>query len=365
VLRIAHVISTPTGFGGAEQTLAQLVAFGGGEGWAQTVLNPFALDPSDPRTREQYEPAAYEGRRCTSLRDFPALRRWLGRRLNSLSPDVVHAHLFHASVLVASIRQPTGARLVLSHQHGDHFRAIGAPGLELLDRIAGRRFDRVVGCSAYVERHLIEHYRYPPRRVSVVRNGWGGAPMPHVDAAEPPTVLCVAHLRTQKNHRMLIDAIARVREHVPDVRLQLVGDGPERGALEARARGLALNGTVEFCGDIADVWPVLARARVFALASDYEPLGIAALEAMAAGVPVVATDVGGLPEIVQDGLTGFLVPAHDTAALAERIERLISDSTLASSFGEHGRRLAEDHRAQRTVEGYAQVYSDLLRGAGG
>ena len=339
------------------------VSYVAGQGWSQTVLNPFALDPADPRTSEFYAPADYEGHACTSWRTLPGLRRWLAYRLHALRPDIVHAHLHHASVLIASIRRPPGARLVLSHQHGDHFRAIGAPRRELLDRLAGRRFDHVVGCSRYVERCLVERYHYPPAHVSCVLNGWAGQPIARSGIAGR-TVVCVAQLRSQKNHRVLIDAVARVRATVPGVRLQLIGDGPERRALEAHVRALELNGTVEFVGHVADVWPLLARARVFALASEHEPLGIAALEAMAAGVPAVATRVGGLPEIVEEGVTGFLVAPGDSSEMAARLELLLTDDGLASRMGAEAECLAERHRAEHMVKGYARVYEQVLAGTG-
>lgn len=359
-LRVAHVISTPTGVGGAETTLARLVSFGRDLSWCQLVLNPFALDPADPEITELYAPATYEGRPCTRWHELPALRRWTQRRLEQFEPDIVHCHLHHASVLVASLPRPAGARLLLSHQHGDHFRATESRAHEALDRLAGLRFDHVVGCSEYVERFLIERYHYRPARVSYVRNGWAGTPMARRAPPEGAQVICVARFRSQKNHVTLIDAIAKVRERVPNVRLILVGDGDQRGALVSQVRRLDLGDHVEFLGSAADVWPLLAEARVFALASTYEPLGIAVLEAMAAGLPVVTTAVGGLPEIVRSGETGFLVPPGDSDQLAARIQVLLTDDALADRMGKAARRTAAEHEARRMVRDYAGVYEHLL-----
>lgn len=322
-------------------------------------MNPFALDPDDPRVSAFYAPAAYEGRRCAGWRAVPALRRWVLGRLDEFRPDVVHAHLYHASVLVASLRRPHQARLVLSHQHGDHFHAIGS-SREVLDRLAGRRFDLVVGCSQYVERWLIDNYRYSPDRVSYVRNGWSGQPLPRTGRASEPRIICVARFRSQKNHRMLLEAVARVREKVSDVRLQLVGDGPERPALESHVRGLGLDDAVQFVGSVADLWPLLAEARVFALASSYEPLGIAALEAMAAGLPILATDVGGLPEIVEPGVNGYLVSPNELGEMVAKLELLMRDDDLVRRMGSESRRLADQHRAEQMVEGYARLYAEML-----
>jgi glycosyltransferase involved in cell wall biosynthesis len=362
-MRIAHVISTPSDFGGAEKTVAQLVRYGHTHGWEQLVLNPFALDPDDGAAASFYSPATYEGRRCRTLPMVLPLRRWLSNRLRTFRPNVVHAHLFQASVLVATIQRPGDARLVLSHQHGPFFELTGAHLRQALDRMAGRRYDLVVGSSQSVEDYLRYRYRYPQGRVTFVHNGWDGDPLPRTDTDR--SVVCVARLRPEKNHRMLIDAIASVRERVPDVRLRLVGDGEGRRGLEEYASRLQMSGCVEFVGGTSEVWPLLASARVFSLTSIYETLGIAALEAMAAGLPVVATAVGGLREVVHDGETGFLVSPGSTADLADRLTRLLTDDDLARQMGSRGRQMAERFRAERMAERYAQLYERLLRGANG
>jgi glycosyltransferase involved in cell wall biosynthesis len=361
-MRIAHVISTPAGVGGAEKTLAQLVQYGHVQGWDQLVLNPFALAPDDGTARSFYAPADYRAKRCSSVPRLPSLRRWLSTELRSFCPDIVHAHLFHASVLVASLRRPSGARLVLSHQHGDHFEAMGAPVRRLADRLAGRRYDQVVGCSQSVAKFLISSYGYAPDRVSFVHNGWDGHPAPR--NGDDGSLICVARFREQKNHRLLIDAVLRIRERIPDVKLRLIGDGETRSEIEEYVSRSGARRNVEFLGSITDVWPLLARARVFALPSSWEPLGIAALEAMAAGLPVVVTAVGGLREIVQDGENGFLVSPTSTVDLADRLTLLLTDDDLAHQMGARGQRIAEQYRAERTAGAYAGIYSRLLEHPG-
>ncbi len=354
------MISTPAGVGGAEATLSHLVSWGAKAGREALVLNPFASDPEDQRAREFYAPAAYEGRRGATWRELPALRRWLSDRLERFQPDIVHAHLFHASVLMASIRRPGKARLLLSHQYGDYFQVTGARSRELLERTAIRRFDQVVGCSQSVEDYLLYRYGYPQTRVSHVYNGWSGRPCaPSPDPARND-IVCVARLRIGKNHDTLIDALATVRTHVPDVRLLLAGDGPEHETIEGHVRRSDLAGCVEFLGSVDNVWPVLARSHVFVLPSSYEAFGIAAVEAMAAGLPVVASSVGGLREIVDDGLTGYLVPPRDHRTLATRLTQLLQNREMAVEMGLRGRAAAERYRVEQTVQGYDRVYERLL-----
>jgi glycosyltransferase involved in cell wall biosynthesis len=311
--------------------------------------------------RAFYAPSDYEARRCRSLPELLPLHRWLSARLRSFEPDVVHAHLFHASVLVASIRRPPQARLILSHQHGDHFQAIGSPVKELADRLAGRRYDLIVGCSRSVRTHLINHYGYAPGRVRFIHNGWEGHPLPRNGTDR--SVLCVARFRAQKNHRMLVDAVSQVREDVPDVRLRLAGDGETRAEIEEYVNRLDMQRTVDFLGTTSDVWPLLASARVFSLPSHYEPLGIAALEAMAAGVPVVATAVGGLPEIVHDGRTGFLVSPNSSIELADRLRRLLTDDRLAEEMGIRAQEAAQQFRSEQMASRYAELYAEMVEEA--
>src|SRR5207302_2002669 len=153
--------------------------------------------------------------------------------------------------------------------------------------------------------------------------------------------------------------VALVRDELPDVRLTLVGDGSTRSDVEAYVRRCGLPRNVEFLGETSKVWPFLAKARVFTLATLYEPLGIAVLEAMAAGLPVVATGVGGICEIVEHGRTGFLVPPREPAQMAAYLVHLLADDELADRMGHEACQAAQAYRADRTAEGYARVYEQL------
>ena len=356
--RVAHVISAPGGLGGAERVMSWVVNGGEERGFNQVVLNPFASG------RDRGELAAVcrapvVARTTERMVQVPATRRWLARELDQFEPDVVQVYLPYAGALVASLRRPRGRRLVFSHQHGDHFVVKGSRAWTVIDRLAGRRYDRVVACSAFVERFLVERYRYPPESVVEITNGWEGTPRPGNGLAERPTVICVANFRAQKGHDVLLRAFARARERA-DAQLVLVGGGPRREEIEAMIADLGLQGHVSIPGAVEDVWPHLEQAHVFALASRYEPLGVVVLEAMAAGLPVAATRVGGIPEIVQDGVTGTLVEAEDDGALAEALLTLLESADLRARMGEAGRAAAAEHRADRMVDRYFALYDELL-----
>ena len=143
--RIAHVISTPEGVGGAERLAADLTAEGAARGWTQVVLNPFAADPLDSELAGLVAPAYYRGRSARPSQ-VPAMALWLRRWLDQFEPDLVHAHLFHAGIATAAARRGS-APYVLTHHHGDALVYEERRRDALLDRIAGRRYDRVVAIS--------------------------------------------------------------------------------------------------------------------------------------------------------------------------------------------------------------------------
>lgn len=357
-LRVVHVISSPEGLGGAEDLLASLIAEGVRRGDQQLVLQPFAAHSGTTEIAAAVAPVPARGFPVSSLRSVPALRRWLAREIRTFAPDVVHAHLFHAILAVASLPRRAGVSNVLTHHHGglllQQERRLDAT----LDRLAGSRFDVAVAVSDAVQGLLLDTYRWPADRVQVIRNGWSGHPLPHVPDARP-TLLTVGNLRREKGHDTLLTAFSLVLEDVPDARLVLVGDGPQRDALHRRASELHVESSVEWAGFAPDVWPFLARAWLFALPSFEETGGIAALEAMAAGLPVVASRVGGLPEVVADGATGLLVPPGDPAALAAPLVRLLTDADLRASMGAAARHTAGHERRADAVERYFQLYADL------
>jgi glycosyltransferase involved in cell wall biosynthesis len=163
-----------------------------------------------------------------------------------------------------------------------------------------------------------------------------------------------------------VDVLLRAVAELDGVHAFVVGYGAEEGRLKAMAKALGRvhgrsDGWIRFAGYQEDVWPWLAACDVFVLSSDWEGMPNAVLEAMGAGLPVVATAVGGTPDVVVDGVTGLLVPAADPAALAAVLERLIGDPGLRQRMGEAGRRRVEQRfSAQRMVERTQSLYERVL-----
>lgn len=358
--RIAYVISTRGTGGGGEKLLAALVRQGHARGYEQLVLNPFAND-SAPQLAELFHPVAYTPfpwRRVSRTLQF---RRAVGSTIKEFKPDIVHVFLFHASVLMASMARPGEAQLLVTHLYGEGIRLHSQAFVHYqLDKWAARRFDMIIAISRSVQSYLVQNYGYPSERVRCIPLGWEGPPLPGNPEPRPPTVVCVGNLRPEKGHAVLVTAFSEVVRSVPDARLVFVGAGQLHSQLLEQVEALGLHGRVEFVGAVPTAWPHLARADVFALPSLSEAFGIAVAEAMAAGLPVVASAVGAIPELVEPGVTGELFPPGNHHSLARHLVRLLLDDELRATMGRAGREAAERVRMERTVQRNFQVYEELL-----
>ncbi|MFQ5567346.1 MAG: glycosyltransferase, partial [Paracoccaceae bacterium] len=193
-----------------------------------------------------------------------------------------------------------------------------------------------LACSDYVAGLMQRDYRLPEGRVrrfyyplDVEATRARAAATRAIRAGNGPRIGMVARLDPIKDHRTVIAAFARFRESHPDARLVLAGDGPERGALEALVGSLGLAESVEFLGDRSDVPEQLGLMDVFVYGTTREEgFGIVLAEAMAAGTPIVATDIGPCREVLDDGAAGLLVPARNVEALANGLVRLFGDHDL-------------------------------------
>jgi glycosyltransferase involved in cell wall biosynthesis len=267
------------------------------------------------------------------------------RLVRGLRPDLLHAlHLTSYGFLaVLCDVQPT----LVSVWGTD---VLEAPRLSpfhyLITRYALRRADHITATGLRLAEAAA---RYAPadKPVTVVPYGVDlreFQPRPRQERSEV-VVGAVARLSKEKGLHYLLEAFALVAGHRPQARLLLAGEGPERQRLERRAARLGLSGRVRFLGEVPheDVPEVLQQLDVFAMPSTYEGFGVAALEAEAMELPVVASRVHGIPDVVLDGETGLLVPPRDRQALAAALDRLASDSDLRRRLGQAGRAFVAEH----------------------
>ncbi len=297
----------------------------------------------------------------------------VARQVRERDLDVVHAHqytpFFYGGLGAWWAR---GGTRVIFTEHGRHYPDVVSWKRRLANRWILRRLaDRITSVCEFSSRALATKDGFPADRIQVIENGIDVAR--HDPAADRTAlrvrlgldparryIACIARFHPVKDHRMLLEAFAAVAGALPDVDLLLVGDGPLRPQLEAQVAGTGLQSRVRFLGVRPDVPGILAAVDLFALTSVSEAASITLLEAMATGLPVVVTNVGGNPEIVRAGIDGELVPRGDAAAMSDALRKVLTHSTLARTMGVSGaERVRERYRLDRTIERYGRMYEEL------
>lgn len=274
--------------------------------------------------------------------------------------DVIHAHYAVPHAFAALLaRDVVGDRVsVLTTLHGTDVTRLGAdPRYRPLLAHAVRASDRVTAPSAFL-RDAARDGLGLDVRIEVVPNFV--EPSAEPAEAPEPTVVHVSNFRPVKRVGAVVDVFARLLARRP-ARLRLVGDGPDRAAVEAEVARRGLGDRVQFVGEVAQVEPWVRGCAAFLLPSASESFGVAALEALAVGVPVVASAVGGLPEVVRDGVTGFLRPPDDAEGMADGLAALLGDPALWARMSRAARDdVAERFRPEPILARYEAVYAELV-----
>jgi glycosyltransferase involved in cell wall biosynthesis/peptidoglycan/xylan/chitin deacetylase (PgdA/CDA1 family) len=286
--------------------------------------------------------------------------------------DVLHAHMFGSNVWGVTFGRASGVPVVIAHEHNWSYS--GDPLRVWLDRNVIARFaSRYVAVSESNLRRMVEIERIPADKIVVLPTAYIPSEQSEpVDvraelglAAGAPVIATAANLRVEKALEVLIEAHATVVRTFPDAHLVIVGDGVCQPELEQLRRQLDLTSAVSFLGRRGDVDSILRDVDICAMSSDWEGMPLFALETMAAGKPMVATNVGGLPEIVTPDRTGLLVPPRDPGALAEALVSLLADPDRRRRLGEAGAAELGDRTIDRVAERFAALYEQLLASAGG
>jgi len=293
----------------------------------------------------------------------PRLARDVIRAVRAERPELLHTHLVHADVYGAIASRVTGVPFV-STRHNDDRYLLGP--FRYVDRAFARGVRRIVAISDAV-RLFLERAGHDPRKLVTIRYGLDELPSARssptpAEAGIPggvPLVLAVGRLIEQKDHGTMLRAFARVREEHPETRLAILGSGPLEAEMRTLAASLGISDAVALPGrtEIRD-W--LDRADVFVHTSRWEGFGIVLLEAMLVGLPIVATSVSAVPEVVADGKTGALVDAGDVAGVARELSRLLGDEELRRQLGEAGRERA---RSEFSVTRMTEQTLDVYRAA--
>lgn len=310
-----------------------------------------------------------------------AVAAWrLARIIRRLEPDIVHTHTAKAGAIgrAATLLAVSGRRPVVVHTFHGHvlrgyFGRAGALLFRVIEMVLARATDRLIAVSPEVRDELVALGVAPRRKFSVVRLGIELEPRVAFDGdttevrrrhAIPASKFVVGwfgRITAVKRTEDLVTMLTGLRERGIDAMLLIVGDGDDRGRLEARAHDLGIARSCLFLGYQEDVAPWYAVCDAVILTSAHEGTPVTIIEALAAGRPVVATRVGGISDVVDEGETGFLVREGDTHAMAERLEILARDPERRAAMGREGRaRMLERYAVERLVADVDALYRELL-----
>lgn len=371
---LAHIIKV-TRIAGAE---THLLALTGGLA-ARHIDTRIILLTEPGRPMENFVQAAAERGvrvdRLTIRGDAdPLLLPQLRRTLHMIAPRIVHTHLLHADVYGIPAARLAGVPVVITSRHNDNaFRR--RAGIRQMNRGLWSLVDAGIAISDSMKRFAVEVEGAPAHKMQTIRYGLEYQPRsPEAAAAlrhevrreltiddDDPVIGMACRLVEQKGVPYAIEAFGRVAEQFPDALLVIAGDGPLRLELRSQVNHSGLRGRVLFLGWRQDVARLMAAYDVLLMPSLWEGFGLVTLEAMAQGVPVIASRVSALPEIIREGETGLLVPPRDVAGLAEALTLLLADRPLRQHMG----LLAEDRiesqfTAARMIDQTITLYKQLL-----
>lgn len=359
---------------------------GGAERAAVQILN--ALDPS--RWNRSMYLFACEGPYLADLDPAITLtcgasgsrsRRWRDLRafIRRTRPQLIVSFLSYFSVLTAARAAGSKARVVFNQQtpmsafladQDYHWRRRwDRRAFSIVTRIGYHLADAIVTTSKGVADDLVLHFGVAAARIRVVHNPVDVAAVTaaaseplepgHERAWSRPVIVAAGRLADAKNYPLLIDAMAQLRRSVP-ARLFILGQGEREAELRGQIARLGLDEAVVLCGFQRNPWKYIGRADVFALSSRYEGFGNVLVEAMACGVPVVATSSPGTREIVSAGVDGLLVERHEPAALAAALARVLSDRDLRARMSHAARGAAERFALPSIAAAYDRAFSEVL-----
>ncbi|MFL5475432.1 MAG: glycosyltransferase family 4 protein [Gemmatimonadales bacterium] len=365
-MNIALMVTRAEPVGGAQIHVRDLAAAAKAHGHSPTVITsgsgPFLQD-----LQAQQIPVVvlkHLGAPISPVRDFRALREIQGA-LQSLRPDLLATHSSKAGILGRFVAHRLGIPAVFT-AHGWSF----TPGIartraglyRMIERLAAPLSGKIITVSEFDRRLALEAGIATEDRLATVHNG-----IPDVAALRraspgrnPARIVMVARFEPQKDHATLLHALGGLVGQPWE--LDLIGDGPLRGRMEHLVRTLGLGTRVRFLGQRADVDAYLAEAQISVLTTNWEGFPLTVLEAMRAGLPVVATAVGGVAEALVDGDSGYLIGRGDVTLLRDRLGRLLSSPGLREEMGGKGRTRWEGHfTIEQMVAKTFAIYQDVVQ----
>lgn len=341
--------------GGAETMCTGLSQLLKRQGQEVTVVSMYRMEtPLTARLREAGIPIVF-------LDKKPGLDVGCIFRLRKLfraeKPDAVHVHLFLMKYVV-----PAALGLGIPVIHTVHSVAsYDAEGDKAVNRFFYKHGLAVpVAISREIAKTVEDFYALPAECIRVVCNGIDlnkCIPKQDYTLHNPPKLIHVGRFFEPKNHEAMVRAVKLLRERGTEVQLYFYGDGEHRAAVEALVRELDVEENIRFCGAVENVFPVLCDADLFLLPSKFEGMPMSLIEAMGTGLPVIASRVGGIPDMVTDGRNGLLI-APEAKALADAIARLLEQDTLRERLGRNAKEEAVRFSGEQMARKYLRLYQE-------
>ncbi len=376
-LKIAHLLDTDQ-FAGTEQQVLSL-----SDALRQSGACPYIVCRRASPLQQAAQARALPTLPLLGEAGFPQTTRRLTQALRAEGMDLVHVHNGRMLLLAALMRRQAGLPTVMT-QHflapqSTNYRGPKRLAARMAHAWANRRLDHILAISESVRRAMMQREHIGPDRITTVWNGLAPLTAPTTARCQAlrrelgitdaqPMCVTLARLTPEKGLSYLLHSIASLRKDWPQARFVLAGEGALRQTLQDQAHSLGIADAVIFTGFRADATDILAASDLCVLPSLAEPFGLVLLEAMALSKPIVATRAGGPLEIVLDEETGLLVPPADPDALAQGIERLLANPSLAQNMGQAGfarftRHFTAREMAQKTLTVYQAVCRKTAREA--
>ena len=290
---------------------------------------------------------------------------YLLKLLRQVKPDIIHTHLFQARFYTSIAYLFYKNSILITHKHNNvnprkHSIFI------VLEMLSISFNKKVIAISQSVKNSLIRYEFVSEKKINVIHNGVDCQKFDNLtnfnsrSNNKPIIIGTICRLERQKGIRYLLLAMKIILTKFPLVQLEIVGDGTLAGELKDLSRKLGISNSVKFFGKFADVIPFYKKMNVFVLPSLYEGFGIVLLEAMAAGVPIVATNVDGIKEVVIDGVSGILVPPKNPKAIASAVTKIIESPPLARSLVNEGLQRSKLFDIKEHVTKIDNFYTNLL-----
>jgi len=353
--KIIHVIPT-LGFGGAERLVFDIAKRLDPDKYDVRVVAMVRGGKMEKAFRDAKVPfTIFYKKGKLGLGVFLKLKKYFKEQ----NPDIVHTHLFGADVWAGLAAHFSGVRHIVKTEHNLNL----SEGLmkKIIKRMTAFVFERMVAISPAVVEYMIDVEKMPKDKIKIIYNGIDIGRFEQKTNngfSSRPVLINVARLEKQKGHEFLIRTLAGIRDI--DWRLELVGDGSLRPVLERQVAGAGLADRVKFLGNREDVPKLLKAADIFVFTPRWEGLGLAALEASAVGLPVLATSVGGLKNIFKDNKTAQLVAYGDEVAAAKAIAWMIGHPEKAMYMARLAQEMVkEKYSLERMVKEYEHLYDTL------